>query len=69
MITSQLFCSYMFYVMAIGLVYIVVQIPFAAYYMKTKKHLINNIVFLSWISSRISYWSSYWQLQLELDLA
>ncbi|KAG8382652.1 hypothetical protein BUALT_Bualt05G0099600 [Buddleja alternifolia] len=38
--------KYMFYVMIIGIIYTLLQIPFAIYYMKTKKHLINHYGFL-----------------------
>ncbi|PIN22615.1 hypothetical protein CDL12_04671 [Handroanthus impetiginosus] len=38
--------KYMFSVTLIGIGYTLLQIPFAIYYMRTKRHLINNLAFL-----------------------
>ncbi|PIM97388.1 hypothetical protein CDL12_23106 [Handroanthus impetiginosus] len=38
--------KYMFFVTLIGIGYTLLQIPFAMYYMRTKKHLINHLGFL-----------------------
>ncbi|XP_011070713.1 CASP-like protein 4D1 [Sesamum indicum] len=38
--------KFMFYVTIIGIAYTVLQIPFAAYYMRKRKHLIPNSAFL-----------------------
>ncbi|XP_075482881.1 CASP-like protein 4D1 [Primulina tabacum] len=37
---------YMFYVAIIGIIYTLLQIPFAIYYMRTKRHLISSFSFL-----------------------
>ncbi|KAL3835283.1 hypothetical protein ACJIZ3_010019 [Penstemon smallii] len=41
--------KYMFYAMLIGLAYTVLQVPFAIYYMRRKKHMINNFSFLKFV--------------------